>query len=76
MYKPRLKYVALTHQWECFGKDIIRFGGSPQQAYIKWRLENDRQKYLETEICRFHRLKNEKDVHWYTDGRDCADSKV
>ena len=60
----------------CFGKDILRFGSTPQQAYIKWRLENDRQRYLETEVRRPDRLKNKKDVHRYTNDWHCTNSQV
>lgn len=67
MYKPRLKYTGLLRQWMCFGKDILRIGSTPQQAYIKWRLENDKQEYLETKVCRFDRLKNKTDLHWESD---------
>lgn len=47
MLKPRIAYCSYFKQWYCTGNKIIRFGSSPNQAYIRWRLRVDELKYYD-----------------------------
>ena len=76
MYKPKLRYSGISKQWMCYGKDILRFAQTPNQAYIKWRLENDRQKFMETKVHGLYSSKTFYDLHWEPNDWYSADSKV
>jgi hypothetical protein len=48
MIKPRLKYSGIFNDWSCsyFGTTTTT-GSTPEQAYRRWRVENDRRNFIE-----------------------------